>query len=410
MNLALFLKIFADVCYYFAFACFFGSAFGLERTLMPVAALLAVIAVVARWIDGKKPGTILRFLPLLLLGALIYYPSELAGYIVLVLPVGFVGYTIWKRGFTPNYYQENDNFSLMLKIPILPLVAALLLMQKSRLEQYALPYLVAYLLATVLLLRLLRHDEETMSRPQFRVMNLLAVAGAVVAAVVVFSKTFRHAVGTLLSLILSGIMEVVFFLLRPLFPLLEKLFNALKSLLEQKAAENNPLEQDYQVIDAPFVPGFPVPDTPPKDLSTLWAILVILFLAALAVGAFFLFRKLLAQRTISHAEPGTVRRFFVSDPEEVKEGRARFGRTPAQRVRYWYGQLLLLTRKHGGSLDKTMNTRQQLAKENLIFRDTEAWQGRLRELYLPARYGGEVTEADAREAKELYKEIKKSKQ
>lgn len=408
MNLALFLKMFSDICFYLAFGCFFGSTFGQQSFLMPAAALMALCAVAARWIDGKKPGSLLRFTPLLLFGALALYPPDLQGWIVLIPPAGFLVYALWKRDLTPSYYQENDNFFLMLKIPILPLISALLLMQKTRLERFALPYLVAFLLGSVLLLRLLRHDEETMSRPQFRVMNLLAVAGAVLGAVIVFSKPFRHGVAAILSLILTGIVDVIFFLLKPFFPLLDKLFTALKELMEQKALEHQQVEQDYQVVDAPFAPDIPVPDTPPKDLSTLWAILVILFFIALLVGVILLFRKLLSQRVVSRVEPGTIRRFFVNDPERRREGRTPFGRSPAQRVRYWYGQLLLLTQKYGGRLDKTMTTRQQLSWEKAVFHGTEPEQIRLRELYLPARYGGTVTEADAREAKELFKAVKKN--
>lgn len=410
MNLALFLKIFSDLCYYLAFACFFGSTFGQESFLMPAAALLAMCAVLARWIDGKKPESVLRFLPLLLLGALAFFPPDLPGCIVLIPAAGFTVYTIWRRSFTPDYYQEIDNFSLMLKIPILPLIVALLLLEKARIERFSLPYLVAFLLCSVFLLRLLRHGEETMAQPRFRLMNLLAVAGAVLAALLMFSRPFRFAVRKAVSLVLGAIAYVLNFLFKPLIPLINSLFERIKNSLGHRAVAEPPIQQDYQTTNPPFTIEFPVPDTPQKDLSTVWTILVILFFLALLTGAVLLFRKLLSGRSVPRSEPGIVRRFFVSDPEKHRERLSRFGSTPAQRVRYWYRQHLILTQKSGGLLKPTLNTRQQQQTADVTLRHSLEEHARLRELYLPARYADRATEQDAKEAQALYHAEKKARE
>ncbi len=410
MNFAFFLKLFSDICYYLAFACFFGSIFGQERFLMPAAALLALCALLSRWIDGKKPNSLLRFLPLLLLGALAVDPPDLAGCIVLILPVGFILYTLWRRQFTPSYYEEIDNFSLMLKIVGVALAIALLLMEKARIEHFSLPYLIAFLLGNVLMLRLLRHDEETLARPQFRIMNLLAVCGAVLAALLMFSRPFRFAVRKAVSLVLGAIAYVLNFLFKPLIPLLNSLFERIKNSLGHSAVVEPPIQQDYQTTNPPFTIEFPVPDTPQKDLSTVWTILLILFFLALLTGAVLLFRKLLSGRSVSRSEPGIVRRFFVSDPEKHRERLSRFGSTPAQRVRYWYRQHLILTQKSGGLLKPTLNTRQQQQTADVTLRHSLEEHARLRELYLPARYADRATEQDAKEAQALYHAEKKARE
>ena len=81
-------------------------------------------------------------------------------------------------------------------------------------------------------------------------------------------------------------------------------------------------------------------------------------------------------------------------------------RTPDLQVRYWYQQLLRKTRQEGGELRPAMNTRQQQDVETEVFKEA-GLVSRLRSLYLPARYKGQATEQDAREAKELYQKIKK---
>lgn len=408
MNFAFFLKLFSDICYYLAFACFFGSIFGQERFLMPAAALLALCALLSRWIDGKKPNSLLRFLPLLLLGALAVDPPDLAGCIVLILPVGFILYTLWRRQFTPSYYEEIDNFSLMLKIVGVALAIALLLMEKARIEHFSLPYLIAFLLGNVLMLRLLRHDEETLARPQFRIMNLLAVCGAVLAALILFSRAFRSAVLRILRLLLYGVASLIYYLFKPLIPLINRVFEWLKAVIADKAQPLPPVYQDYQTTNPPFEPHFPVPNTPLKDLSVVWAVLVILFFLALLVGAVLLFRKLLAERSAPRREPGSVRRLWISDSEKHKERLSRFGRTPAQRVRYWYRQHLILTQKSGGLLKPTLNTRQQQQTADVTLRHSLEEHARLRELYLPVRYADRATEQDAKEAQALYHAEKKA--
>ena len=408
MNLAFFLKIFSDICYYLAFACFFGSTFGQESFLMPAAALLALCALLSRLIDEKKPNSLLRFLPLLLLGALAADPPDIAGYIVLILPAGYVIYSVWRRRFTPSYYEQIDKFSLMLKVAVLPLIAALLLMEKARIERFSLPYLVAFLLCSVFLLRLLRHDEETMSRPQFRIMNLLALPGAVLTSLILFSRPFRRAVLKILSLLLGGVASLIYYLFKPLIPLIDRVFEWLKGFMTDKAQTPPPVYQDYQTTNPPFEPHFPVPDTPPKDLSTVWTILIILFALALLAGAVLLFRKLLAEHSSPRREPGSVRRLWIPAPEKRKERPSRFGRTPAQKVRYWYRQHLILTQKSGGLLKPTLNTLQQQQTADVTLRHSFEEHARLRELYLSARYAGRATEQDAKEAQALYHAEKKT--
>jgi hypothetical protein len=76
-------------------------------------------------------------------------------------------------------------------------------------------------------------------------------------------------------------------------------------------------------------------------------------------------------------------------------------------VRYWYQQFLKKTRAEGGGLSPAMDTRQQTGVAEDLFSGQKETLARLRQLYLPARYKEEATEADAREAKELYRQLKK---
>ena len=64
MNLAFFLKILTDLCYYGMFAAFFASFYGLTGSILPQFALIALSAAVSRALWQKKP--VARFLSLFL--------------------------------------------------------------------------------------------------------------------------------------------------------------------------------------------------------------------------------------------------------------------------------------------------------------------------------------------------------
>ena len=83
-------------------------------------------------------------------------------------------------------------------------------------------------------------------------------------------------------------------------------------------------------------------------------------------------------------------------------------RTPELQVRYWYQKLLHRARDEGASLRPDMDTRQQSGVEQDVFAQNHPEITRMRQLYLPARYKNHATPEDAKEAKALFQQIKKS--
>ena len=60
MNLAFFLKILTDLCYYGIFAAFFASFYGLTGSLLPQLALIALAAALSRALWQKEGDLYLR--------------------------------------------------------------------------------------------------------------------------------------------------------------------------------------------------------------------------------------------------------------------------------------------------------------------------------------------------------------
>ncbi len=407
MNLAFFLKIFADLCFYGTFAAFFASAYGLTGSLLPQFALLALSAALSRMAGKRWPGKPTGLLPLLLCLSAFLLPTQTAGLVILAPAALYVMFCCATGRTQPVYYDAIDVFRLELKLLILPAVMAVALMQVRRAEAFSLPYLLAFFLSSVMLLRMLRHDEATLSQTRFRVMNGLTLAGLCLVCGVLGSPQFRGLAGLALKgiwkilsypflLIFGGLGAGLIWALEAILPD-ELNFEGIKQEALEFPTGTEEVWQDQLTEQA-------------SDPSRIAAWVVSGLLIALAVlAAVLLFRKLAAARRTDSAAGPEQRRFSAAAMPPPQRPLTRLSaRTPDLQVRYWYQQLLHKTGQEGGTLKPSMDTRQQSREEESAFPRRGQEIARLRQLYLPARYKGQATAEDAREAKDLYHRIKKS--
>jgi len=402
MNLAFFLKILTDLCYYGVFAAFFASFYGLTGNLLPQLFTIALAAALCRVLWQKVPNA--RFLPLLLCLPAFLLPMETAGLVISVPALLYALWTVLSSRFHLTYFAAADQFLLELKLLPLPALMALALMQIKRAEQFSLPYLLVFLLGSVLLLRMVRHDEDTLRQPRFRLMNCLSMAVLCVLCLFLSSPWFRAVVALILkgcwkvvslpillvAIVFGGALALAFDAIMPddfhfdpvqlegLFPEMEE---GEKEVMEEVMGNPETAEKVAYVFSA---------------IGILLAILLIVLL----------FRWLAAKRRGIPSSAGDEVRYSATPMTPRKKTLTRLNaRTPDLQVRYWYQQFLHRTQREGGQLQPTMNTRQQQDVGKDVFKEHSALD-RLRQLYLPARYKGQATEQDAREAKELYQQIK----
>ncbi len=403
MNLAFFLKILTDLCYYGMYAAFFASLYGLTGSILPQLALIALAAALSRTLWQKTPSA--RFLPLLLCLTVFLLPTTTAGLVILAPAALYALWTVWSERFHLSYYTAADQFLLALKLLGVPALMAVALMQLKRAEQFSLPYLLVFLLGSVLLLRMVRHDEDTLRQPRFRLMNALSMAALCALCLFLSSPWFRAAVG----LVLKGCWRVVslpILLVAVVFGgALALVFDAIMpddfhfDPVQLEGLFPDVGEEEKEVMEE--VAGNPeVAEKAAYVFSAIGILLAVIFIV-------LLFRWLAAKRRGVPASAGDEVRYAATPLAPREKALTRLNaRTPDLQVRYWYQQLLRKTRQEGGELRPTMNTRQQRDVEAEVFKE-DGLVSRLRALYLPARYKGQATEQDAREAKELYQQIKK---
>ena len=205
MSLLVVLKLLCDVLFYLALASSFADKFGARPFL-----ILPVLVLAACWwlsFRLREKGW-LRFVPLLGMGLLVPLLSGRTE-LILFAPAALYCVVLAARDF---YGVAQDGyaplFSIMSRILLGYLFFAVFFVGLDGLERAVLPYTVAFLVCSVLLLRLSRLDEVTLSQPAFQWMNLAYVAGAVVLALLCASPQGR-------TLALSAGGFVGYYVLRP---------------------------------------------------------------------------------------------------------------------------------------------------------------------------------------------------
>ena len=406
MNLVFFLKIIADVCFYGTFAAYFASIYGLTGSLLPHFALLALAAALSRMIDRKWPGTPLRLAPPALCLALFAIPNQTAGLVILAPAVLYVLFCCATRRTQPDYFASTDLFFLEMKLLILPAIMAVALGEAQRAESFSIPYLLLFLLASVVMLRMLRHDEETLSQTRFRVMNGITVTVLCAVCAILGSPQFRALLGTVLKAVWNVASVPVFVVLGSIGMVFAwVLMLVLPDELNYEGIIRDPLQAPEQMEELEKELMLEQATDPNRTLVIIISGILILLAV---VAAVLLFRRLMASRRKTESTSSEYSRFAAAAMPPPQRPLTRLSaRTPQLQVRYWYQQLLHRTHQEGGTLSPDMDTRQQTDVEQNIFHHHRPEVDRLRQLYLPARYKDEATAEDAKEAKALFQQIKK---
>lgn len=407
MTLLFTLKYIADAAFYMTFAAFAAGRLGAGglgwQTL-----LLCAAAPLCRLLDRRREP--LRLLPLALLLGLLFLPG---GYVALLLslpPAAFLGWMVWKRLFVLSRGDEIDQFLLLLKLLPLPFLFLLIVQQGPALRRWSFPYLMIFLFSSVLLLRMLRHDEAVLRQKRFRALNALEVGGAGLLAAVLVAPQSRHLMAETLRLVYRYLIGPLLMLIGYLFVGFGWLISGLvKKLSGLFTRQDKPQLTDKDPLAEQLKKMTEAADGRNSDLAA--RILIALAIAAAAVCVFLLFRRLLSGRRGERAADGTeTRETLPAAHAGTRARRFPLARTPAEQVRRSYRRYLLFARAAGAQLNPCQNTLQQRLAAGDSVRGHGEEQTALRALYLDARYADRAGREEARRARALSDAVRRGKQ
>lgn len=383
MSLLFAVKVFDDLCLYFAAAGAVGGVCGQAMNgLWPmlVCAACAGLCCFAK----SKPW---RLLPLLLLGLCCLFPQNRTDWLLILPAMAYAAFLATRGRFELDHGDYQEFFPRGLAAAGLAVLVSLLGLDTSQ----ALQYSACYILCGVYLLRQLRLN--TGRDWKDKLLNLLVIL-AVLAA------------GYLSSLLFQGAAFILGLLLRSmkwLFLLMEAL---LEWLFSRRPSVSAPVSEAEQTFPALNIPPFQTEAIVPAETSTLVPILLcVLLCTAAAVGIFFLVRRM-----FHGLRPGTVpagKSTWTEPLEDTPKSRRSLRSTNRDRVRQCYQKFLRLLRSRGASLRRSDTSAQVHDSALPLVPPLPAEQ--LRDLYRRARYdeSSPIGPAEVRQARECLRQIGK---
>jgi len=407
MSLVYSLKLLCDVLFYMTFAGLISAFIGVHGSVMTNSGLLntlpflVISAVLLGASAERKMIKYLVFLPLFGAAAIAYND----GLIHLILLGPAIAYIIYYATTLP-YDIKTVGHSVVFRLyliivtPICIFFSANFTFFQSFMNEVLGPYLIMFAAASIVLMRMIRHDIEVLNQRKFRIINMLSVAGVVLAGIFLGSGTgIRFMLMGLSFLYFRVFIPILYFILLVIGVILYP-FTRILGLERMDVAwpeDSGPVELTEWVDMGDEVIR--------RGLG--YQIVQVIVFIALGVAAFFLLRALF--RFLTHKQ--LVRGVAAVKTENIliKDGRKNKRKEPRvnHQIRQIYRKFLKLCKNKGITLHQSLTTEDIAKSFGSAVKDKSSTFA-LREIYIDSRYGEKrPTSADIKECKELYNKLKK---
>ena len=408
MSLIAGLSVVNDMCFYctlLAMAHLLNDAGG-RFLLMPLVMGLCAGIGHALGDRGKK-----RYLSLLVLPAALSVCTTGVTYVALIPACVYTFLIVQGNRRVIDYYYAFTRFrSCFLLLSLVTLFV--IFINKEAVWLVTLPYLFLFLVLSINLLRMLRHDEKTMRQWRFRLSNLSGTAG-VCAAGLVFStglaqRFFRWLVAacwdSVLHPVVNWCLDLVTGIVKLVYDLLTLL--PLDPSFDLSSVMDNPALIKFNEVEGEAIA---------EDMGQYPFVKYVLAVLGIAIGGviFIAVMKFLSRGRDRARDNDLTDVRERLDPEpaarEREPGFFARRREPVLAVRYWYRRFLELCEANHIALKPSSTSLDARDAASARFGDAEALDG-LREVYLPARYSpAPAGKDDAERAKALYERVRRAK-
>lgn len=399
MATIVFLKMVADLGFYFTFAGFFASLGGASSYIM-LPMMLIDSACLAGSYALNKNGR-LRFLPLaIMLGGYFLPGAGIADYIVMILPAAYVIWVAVKELYIPEWDRQVDIFSVYWKVFFVFIAIGLLCDQSGILTEMTIPCGIITLACCVMLMRSLRHERQIYCSKKYQLMNLGFVVAVGVVAMFLSSSVF-------LGSVLAALKVVYKYIIGPIFmAVIYAILVVLKGILWLFSFIKINLKNSEELSDASGI-GEMLSNTQDElgETNVIFErVLIAMGIVAVAIVAILIFKYLAKRMGKGPVDTVITDRRYYAEPVSMKEPEPERG-TPVQKVRALYKKFLKFSINQGIDIKKCDTSLDVNYKCSTSFNNSDTEE--LRSIYMEARYNGEATKENVARAKELYSHIKK---
>ena len=397
MNIAFAARIICDISLWYCGAGLILSLFGAASNAL-VPAVMVLCCVLCDALSRRKPSY--RFIPLPILAVTLLFIRSVPDALLNLPPLLYCIRLCCRSDFYPDY-ESSRGYYKAAAISLLAATFVFFAISGSHSADGVIKYLLIFLFSGVLMLRLLRHNEQNRREWRLQVIDLTLLLLCCAAALFLSSGVFLGAAGkALLFLYKIFIMP----LLLGLAYALSFLFLLLSKLIVIKCPRGSVPKINSENLNLAEILGPDFADEASKS-NLLGQLLAALGIILFIFLAFLIFRRLskgIGKRTGNPAE-------YKSSKKAVAEISspliALAPRTPREAVRHYYRRFLqnLLSRGHtlrpGDTSESILRAAREFYDPSLVFE--------LREIYVKARYSPDpITKADSRRAKEISRNLK----
>ena len=381
MSLVFALKVLSDISFCLTFLSFILSMLGGDSLFITVPVFTVALLGCGALLNK---GT-LRFLPLVLLAsAFLLVPADVKNYTALALPCTYIIFSVAKSGTFASRFDYSRVFSLFLRL-FIPFLIVTAIAFRAHLENGAVQFGVIFLLCAVLLMRMLRHDEEVLAQKKFGVMNTISVVAALGLIFVLSSPAFlsiaKTVIGAIYGYVLAPVViAVITAIINLLWPLISRL--DLSRMMKGMAE----LEPGEPVMPDEFVETLGVDAGIFAMIVKVLSITIVVLLCALII--YRVFKFLYSARGRASGSGISERRSVYIPPLRPH---INVGGGSGQQVREIYRRFLRMCSREGIVLEPYMTSAdvEALSADKC---NKPADAAEIRNIYIDVRYGEKPAE------------------
>ena len=394
-------KCLSSTSFLFFVGSYIALIFRMEVEIFPAFALIVLGSFICGMVDMKiKPS--LRFIPLILVFASLYWARDLATGLTIGLSVLVSVIMISKQAYFLTYGEGADEFKRNIKIIVFFLVFSAAFGITNLLGSSVLPYVIVYMISGVSELSMLRHNDETLKEKRFRILNTSILGGTCLLGFFMATDYFMQLCMMIIKAfgkyifgpVMMAITTVSSYILLGFTSFLE---DTVFELLKSKNGKGLTFENLSGLVDDNKFTG----ERPVLDVvfSVVVTIIIIVIIIAVIRKAF---KGSRGRSTRPAGETRTVERIprvnYDKDLSSEIKG-----------IRNIYRKFLNLLISRGIDIPHYFTTEDVNGQITHEIPDKQLAED-LREYYIRARYGEkELTKEDLAKAKQLYANMKKKK-
>lgn len=421
MVLMAFYRMIVELSFYYSFAGAVAAYFGGNGTVLP-ALLLSVCYILCERLaklrreETGKAGTLCRYLGLLPALLWLIVPGiSPADRICFLLPLAYLAVVVYRKDFILSRYRQMDMFSVFWKAyAVFALV--LTIFGAVGLLEATVPAALLTAVGSVLLLRSLRHGPEVCLRREYQLRSLL-YAGLLIAAAWVLSRDsvlqiLKTVISTVWNHLLVPVLTMIFVAVSVILTWIFQIFRYLLSLGHRKPQDVSQIMQQFTGQGEALAETV---STTGAENTGWQAVFLAIGILALIVIAIVFFRWLLMRDSPEEESAAQIEKIDHTPPPEAQKTGKILGNTPIQRIREQYRSYLKLFIRQGGvhlPSDTTLQLAEKTLEQTAPGTDLSNCPQndplrQMREIYLRARYRGEIHEEDPKQMKRQTTTVKK---